>query len=369
MKIAFLDNAFHLRTKSSLFFVELLERLGTVVHFHVNIYELSMAAEIATADFDLVVLWQTEYFAPYFLSCGKKTVVIPMYDGCAGASNLYWQSMREARAVNFCQKLHFRHQSLGLSSFYARYFPDPSAIVPVTDFSSLRGFLWQRRPDQKIDWRLAYALIPQGMDSLHVHLVSDHGHNEDPPPPITLSWWADDKNAYGSHMAQANLFFASRRTEGIGMSTLEAMAMGMCVVANDDATANEYIIDKQNGRLFTVPSNPGENVKALKITPAAAERMGRSARHSVELGRERFLEGIDDLLAHIAATPLPSPDYGKRIDEEQLLRLAQLYIQDIGRHERRLRKLNRLGSFVVDIHDLTLTDRIVYYLNSIRSHF
>ena len=35
------------------------------------------------------------------------------------------------------------------------------------------------------------------------------------------------------------------------MAFLEAMAMGKCVVANDDATMNEYIKDGENGILFS----------------------------------------------------------------------------------------------------------------------
>jgi hypothetical protein len=362
MKIAFLDAAVHLRTKSSHFFVELLGKLGPVSVFHVNLHELSVLAEVVHSNFDLVVLWQNEQFAPYFLACGKKTIVVPMYDGCAAADDLYWHSMRGARIIDFCQKLHRRHVHLGLASLYVQYFPDPAGITPVEDFSSLRGFLWQRRPQQRIDWRLIYALVPHGLESLHVHLVSDEGFNELPPPNVTVSEWAEDNAAYRRMLAGANVFFASRRTEGIGMGTLEAMTMGMCVVAYDEATANEYLIDRQNGRLFSLPAKEGGTVMSLNLTARDAKRLGQSARETVERGRERFLASVDNLLAYIASTPAPAPDYGQGAEEEEFLRLGRLYTHDLRRHGRRLRQLHRRGFFTDDLPDRPLTDRIWHNL-------
>jgi glycosyltransferase involved in cell wall biosynthesis len=43
---------------------------------------------------------------------------------------------------------------------------------------------------------------------------------------------------------------APRRYEGIGMAFLEAMAMEMCVVAENQSTANEYILSGKNVILY-----------------------------------------------------------------------------------------------------------------------
>ena len=74
------------------------------------------------------------------------------------------------------------------------------------------------------------------------------------PPTIITSEGFADRSAYLAHMRAANVFFAPRATEGIGMANLEAMAHGMCIVAHDDATANEYLIHKQNGYLYNIAS-------------------------------------------------------------------------------------------------------------------
>ena len=57
------------------------------------------------------------------------------------------------------------------------------------------------------------------------------------------------------------------------------MAHGMCVVAHDDATANEYLVHRENGYLYDIV-----NPKKLTLTPAAAQRCGRAARKSIEDG-------------------------------------------------------------------------------------
>jgi hypothetical protein len=324
MKIAFLDRTFHKGTGSSLFFVTLLERLGTVQHFFVDHCGASGLVEIADADFDLVVLWQTDFCAPYFLARGKRTVIIPMYDGCARIPEVYWRAMSQARAVSFSSALHNKMSAHGIDSLYVQYFPDPKAFPVTTDFSTLRGFLWQRRPDQGITWELVTRLC-DNLDSLHIHLPEDDG--EDPGVPllanITVSRWGSDSSAYVRHLQSANIFFAPRLTEGIGMANLEAMARGMCVIAHDDSTANEYLSDRQNGRIYHI-SSP----EKLRLTQETAEKYGRAARKTVEVGHRKFVESIDDLLGFISSTPRPDVRYAAHFPHEAFLRAATMMLSN-----------------------------------------
>jgi len=320
MKIAFLDQTFHKETGSALFFVKLLERIGTVQSFFVAGGGASGLVEIADADFDLIVLWQTDFCAPYFLARGKRTVIIPMYDGCARIPEVYWRAMSQARAVSFSSALHNKLTACGIDSLYVQYFPNPEAFPVTTDFSTLRGFLWQRRPDQGITWELATRLCGN-LDSFHIHLPGDYG--EYPCVPalsnITVSRWGSDSSAYGRHLQAANIFFAPRLTEGIGMANLEAMARGMCVIAHDDSTANEYLSDRENGRIYNI-SSP----QRLSLTPETAEKYGRSARKTVEIGHRRFIESLDGLLEFISSTPRPDPHYAAHFPQDAFLRAATM---------------------------------------------
>ena len=63
------------------------------------------------------------------------------------------------------------------------------------------------------------------------------------------------------------------------MAFLEAMAMGMCVVAENQPTANEYILSGQNGILYG-----GDQEKIYpprRVESAEIARMGREARETI----------------------------------------------------------------------------------------
>ena len=320
MKIAFLDQTFHKETGSGLFFVRLLERLGTVQHFFVQDAGSSGLAEIADSDFDLIVLWQTDFCAPYFLAKGKRTVIIPMYDGCARIPEVYWRAVSQARAISFSSALHNKMTAHGIDSRYVQYFPDPEDFPVTTDFSTLRGFLWQRCPDQGITWELGTRLC-DNLDSLHIHLAADNGKNPPAPvlPNLSVSRWGSDSSDYGRHLKSANIFFAPRLKEGIGMANLEAMARGMCVIAHDDSTANEYLSDRVNGRIYNI-SSP----ERLRLTRETAQQYGSAARKTVEIGHKKFVESVDDLLWFIASTPKPDVSYAAQFPHEALLRAATM---------------------------------------------
>ncbi len=90
-------------------------------------------------------------------------------------------------------------------------------------------------------------------------------------------------------LSKSNVYFAPGLYEGIGLSFLEAMAMGMCVVAPNTATMNEYIIHGVNGLLYN-PQDP------FPLDFSHADRFGARARKSVENGYKRWVKSIDDIL-------------------------------------------------------------------------
>jgi glycosyltransferase involved in cell wall biosynthesis len=58
------------------------------------------------------------------------------------------------------------------------------------------------------------------------------------------------KEKYLELLKKSNIYIAPRTIEGIGISFLEAMALGMVVVAYNNGTMNEYIKHNYNGYLF-----------------------------------------------------------------------------------------------------------------------
>jgi len=114
----------------------------------------------------------------------------------------------------------------------------------------------------------------------------------------TNNWWKDRRD-YLATVAKHNIFFASRTYEGIGMSMLEAMAMGLCVVAPDRPTHNEYISHKKNGILYDPM-----NAKPIDLTHV--KELGARARRSIEQGYSRWSAAQDQLLSFIS---VPTSDF------------------------------------------------------------
>jgi hypothetical protein len=73
--------------------------------------------------------------------------------------------------------------------------------------------------------------------------------------------------------SKANVFFAPRAREGIGMAFLEAMARGQCVVANHAPTHSEYITHNVSGVLFDL-----QNPALLDFSGAPNLERGRAGK-------------------------------------------------------------------------------------------
>jgi len=302
--ILFIGHTFHEKSRSSAFFLDLLgARFG---HVETAFLEPGTfdAAALPEGAYDLVVLWQLDFLAPHYIAAGYRTVVVPMYDASSSLPDLHFAMMREALFINFSASLHVRTVRLGCRSLHARYYPDPAAFAPVTDYSTPRGFFWRRRPDE-IGLDTVDTMLGDSLASLHLHNAPDYG---DPPPledgriglgrcEVTTSTWFQTPADYQAALAGANVYIAPRLCEGIGMGFLEAMARGMAVFANDLPTHNEYIANWYNGVLF----NRAE-LGTVPLDHLAA--LGRNARHTVERGHRHWLlaarAAMDALAAHAA---------------------------------------------------------------------
>jgi hypothetical protein len=169
----------------------------------------------------------------------------------------------------------------------------------VADFDTLRGFLWYRRRD--IPPEAAFALTAgTRFASIAIHDAPDPGHAAplpDAPPPhvgaLVRTAWSPDGRAFAQALRDANVFFAPRPMEGIGLAFLEAMAAGLCVVAPDAPTMNEYISHGRNGLLHA----PGSRAP---LDFAHAREIGARARQDIAAGRARWEAAVPALLDFLA---------------------------------------------------------------------
>ena len=94
---------------------------------------------------------------------------------------------------------------------------------------------------------------------------------------IVESIFEQSRATYLEMLSQTNIFIAPRKKEGVGVSVLEALAMGHVVIAHDDGTMNEYIENGQTGYLFDA-HNPKRidlaNMNTLKSNSQKAALIG-----------------------------------------------------------------------------------------------
>jgi hypothetical protein len=300
MNAAFVGHGFHLKyTKSSLFFIELLKQAWP--NLKVFAEEWSWV-RLPRRRWDVVVFWQQ---MPSRLLLDTATighaVLVPMYDACSHDKD-DWDQYRDCSIVCFSRALADLLEGWGHRVFRVQYFPPVPAEAVDWSRGPRRAFFWPRKTN--LGWPTVRALLgAHPWQSVHLH-VTEH------PDELTAGFTDDDRRRYAvdqthwfvnrqqmlTALGRCQVYFAPRRAEGIGMSFLEALALGMAVVAPDASTMNEYIVPGVNGYLYD-PDRP--------VAPdwTQASRWGAAARTFMEAGRARWLASVGPLVEFLSRSP------------------------------------------------------------------
>ena len=160
--IVFFDHAAHRQTRSSDFFVDILRQAFDVEIRYVEAERILLPKTLAIDPAaDLVVLWQLDYLAPFFLAQHRRTVVVPMFDGSGTLGDSHWLASRGARFVNFSYNLHTKLVRLNCTSFLARYFPPASLPDGGGAFASCMVFFGSGGPTKATtsDWSRRFSVL------------------------------------------------------------------------------------------------------------------------------------------------------------------------------------------------------------------
>ncbi len=258
-KLLYIDHAYHNKTKSTDFLSDILATEYDVQVFYFDPYNDSFDVfkKLQNQHFDVVVLFQIMPSVNELRRVlnSDKFVFFPMFDGAPPRTSRIWREYADVKIINFSKTLHNELKSFGFDSYYVQYFPKPIAISDKGAADSV--FFWQRI--DKITPNTVYKVLGKNkITHIHLHKAVDPGHmlhNVNTNWKITSSDWFETKQDMQKQMAKSALYFAPREFEGIGMSFLEAMAMGRCVIACDHPTMNEYITNGKTGYLYDI-KNP-----------------------------------------------------------------------------------------------------------------
>lgn len=261
-KLLFIGHEYHKKTKSSDFMQNIMAKNFDVEFFALDPYRSNINEQLnllKNKHYDVVVLWQ---MMPHldelkkYISF-KHAAFFPMYDGVPSRDDKIWWEYRDVNIINFSKTLHDELKDLGFSSYYFQYFPKPIEITDKGDEKSI--FFWQRI--NQININTVEKLIDfKTIKHIHFHHAIDPQHtfvepDEEIAKKATHSTWFDTREDMQKQMQKSAMYIAPRAFEGIGMSFLEAMAMGRCVIAPNNPTMNEYIKNGENGILYDL-NNP-----------------------------------------------------------------------------------------------------------------
>lgn len=285
-KIAYIGHSYHLKTKSTEFFIDLLSRYYEVDCIADDSWNGGQKPELDKIDdsYKAVIFFQMiSRNSLKNLKC-KNIIFVPMYDQSGDFNNAYWYYFRNLKVICFSRTLKERLDSLGFFTLGVKYYPKPEKMDRGLENSC---FFWQR--SNRINWEVVKILLSKSkVNAIHLHKAVDPGQilmlpsaKDTRKYKFEYTDWFKTKASYLKAMSKCQIYVAPRPREGIGFSFLEAMARGKAVVAVNQPTMNEYIQDGFNGYLYNI-----DDLRPIDFSNIDSIR--ENARYSIEQGNEEW---------------------------------------------------------------------------------
>lgn len=206
-------------------------------------------------------LWFFEYPPPrdVLSRTHEKIIWTPMWDYSKNENQSWWNHLpRTLKIVSFSKHVSERAEKAGLPTLSLRYFKDTRALPPALWDKKRVAMYWNRTgifsprflekfcEALKIDTLLFREDIDFCISrSAFYQLPEKLGRTKIVNLPVF-----ETREEYFDAVREANIYFAPRSAEGVGMVFLEALARGCAVFAADAPTMNEYISHRETGYLL-----------------------------------------------------------------------------------------------------------------------
>jgi len=258
LKLLWFDHSFHKKTKSTNFLSEILENKFNVSIFWDDYWKGEEPLPVSEINnYDYVFFFQT--LLPFYKlkQIKAKIIWVPMFDG-NHLSDRYWYCLSSIpiKILSFSEYLHKKCLEFNIESLPLKYYLPPafSDAIPKT---GRHYFFWYRGSLRFSE--IKSIIDPQMVDSFVYRSAPDPYFKEETFSKEDIEKYKlqiirdvtfDSREKYLELLKKSNIYIAPRTIEGIGISFLEAMAIGMVVVAYNNGTMNEYIKHDYNGYLF-----------------------------------------------------------------------------------------------------------------------
>lgn len=259
--LAFVDHSFHKKTHSADFLRDFFRDYFDITDY----WDERWCGGAAVSSY---LLNQHEYVFYFqvindFSELKKvksKIIWAPMYDGLP-PGNFFWKVVGALgiKLICFSAPVFSKAYENNIPNIRVKYYRE-SILSEKLLFGGLKKkisiFFWYRGGIRFSDWkklfnpsdieRVVYLSIP---DPNHVkENISKEDIVKYKIDVISTSFLPHEE--YLRFISECDIFIAPRKKEGIGMSFLEALAMGKGLVGYNDGTMNEYIKHGVNGYIF-----------------------------------------------------------------------------------------------------------------------
>ena len=297
-KMLYIGHNYHLKTKSTKFLYEIFEKEYEITYVTLNPYNNTYDGleNAQKNNYDVLVVLQVtpelDFLTENFVF--KQGIFIPMYDYVVTRGYDIWEEYRTFKIICFSLTLHNQLIQRGYKSYYIQYFPSP---INYNDWGNPQSvFFWQRM--EMININTVMDLLKDAqIEHIHVHKSLDPNQKfiepiDESNIDISYSEWFENASEMHAIMQQSAFYIAPRLYEGIGMSFLEAMAMGRCVIAPNTPTMNEYIKDGVNGILYDL-----NHVCPIKVNNI--QEIQKNAREYIVNGYSNWEKNKNNILKWI----------------------------------------------------------------------
>ncbi len=290
-KLAYIDHSFHKKTKSTYFLRDILKKEFEII----NIWDESWKsgkkiniANINSQNFEYVLFFQSLPSIKELQEIKSKIIWVPMYDGIVGSSWSFWKELSslQIKIISFSETLTNKLKNFKMDVLNVRYFFNPKEFNEAKKSQKRRILFWQRTTFSFND--VKKIIGNQQIDRFILKLDSDPGYEPIEPTikdikkyNIKVIRGTIQKQDYLNLLENSNIFISPRKFEGIGMSFIEAMSMGMAVVVFDNPTMNEYVKHNNNGYIIN-----SKRIKKINFDNFAD--MGKNAREYCNYGFKKW---------------------------------------------------------------------------------
>jgi len=268
-KACIIDHSFHQKTNSFDFIIEFLKEKYDLTLYLSDSFEETVHVDIdAVNQYDVAFFFQILNPIDQLKKTKCKIVWIPMYDGIE-FNDEYWELLSSVpiKIIFFSKKLYDYAMQFGFDGIYVQYFKNNEEYTQVNDYTTKRIFFWYRG-DITLN-TIAQLIKNNNIKSMNIFNAPDSDNDDEERLDkhlfencnITFHNGFINRDEYLKLVSKNNIYIAPRLKEGMGMSFLEAMAMGLCIITHNDSTMNEYIVHGENGYLFDA-----NNPKPLDLT-------------------------------------------------------------------------------------------------------